>query len=183
MSAIREEQRGLVMRRAGVKIIDRIKRNPIPLAMAGVGLWLFFRSSGGDSEIESQRTASVKARAKAKASDAIDSAREKASELASLASGKTERVRAIAWHKMQGARDEAWDVFQRQPLVGGLVAFAVGAVVAAIIPETEREDALLGDARDRLFDRATELARERAGRVKEAAREEGQEVASGEAGS
>jgi hypothetical protein len=38
--------------------------------------------------------------------------------------------------------------FRDQPLVGGALAFAVGAAIGAALPHTEKEDELLGDAAD-----------------------------------
>lgn len=38
--------------------------------------------------------------------------------------------------------------FRDQPLVGGALAFAVGAAIGAALPRTEQEDALLGNAAD-----------------------------------
>ena len=44
------------------------------------------------------------------------------------------------------------------PIVAGFAALAVGALIGALIPESDREHELMGGARDRLADRARELA-------------------------
>ncbi len=40
--------------------------------------------------------------------------------------------------------------FREQPLVGGALAFAVGAAIGAALPHTDKEDEMLGDAADTL---------------------------------
>lgn len=40
--------------------------------------------------------------------------------------------------------------FQDQPLVGGALAFAVGAAIGAALPRTDREDEMLGDMSDQV---------------------------------
>lgn len=155
------------MRRAGVNIIDKVKRNPIPLAMAGVGLWLFFRNTEG--KIHDALPVD-------KIEEGVDSAREKIEGKIDRAKVKLEGGVDTAKEKMQGAMWKLRDVYDRQPLVAGVVGIAVGAVLAAVIPESQREDALLGDTRDRLLDQATAAARERVGKVKQAMKEEGQRM-------
>jgi len=48
--------------------------------------------------------------------------------------------------------------FRDQPLVAGALAFAVGAALAAALPKTAQEDAVLGDASDKLKAKAGEQA-------------------------
>lgn len=72
--------------------------------------------------------------------------------------------------------------FRDQPLVGGAVAFALGAMIAAVLPRTRQEDALLGETADKVRnltatqathlaedarDKAAELDDEAAGAVAE----------------
>ena len=51
--------------------------------------------------------------------------------------------------------------FRDQPLVGGALAFAVGAAIGAALPHTEAEDAVVGEAaqsvRDNVFEKAEEI--------------------------
>jgi hypothetical protein len=51
------------------------------------------------------------------------------------------------------------DRLTENPLVGGLVALTVGAVIGAMIPATRREGELLGEARDRMMDGVKRAAR------------------------
>ena len=45
------------------------------------------------------------------------------------------------------ARSQTRDLLQDSPLVAGIAALALGAIVAAVIPETGKEDQLLGTLR------------------------------------
>jgi ElaB/YqjD/DUF883 family membrane-anchored ribosome-binding protein len=171
------------VRRTGVntsqKLIDTVKNNPIPAAMVGVGLWLLFRHSSDDGSamiythrdsIDSDEPSKLDT-AKAKATDAVHSARDRASQVAGAAREKvtqaTDDARESASAAAERARARAVqmrmqtrDVMRESPLVAGIAAIALGAIVGAIIPETEKEDQMLGETRDRLLDRGKELARE-----------------------
>jgi ElaB/YqjD/DUF883 family membrane-anchored ribosome-binding protein len=50
------------------------------------------------------------------------------------------------------------NVLHDQPLVGGALAFAVGAAVASAFPHTRQEDKMFGEAADQLKQQAGELA-------------------------
>jgi hypothetical protein len=47
-------------------------------------------------------------------------------------------------------------MLDEQPFVVGAVGIALGALIGAVLPESEREDRMLGQVRDRTLDRATE---------------------------
>src|SRR5438045_5763646 len=77
------------VRRTGVStsqnFITKVKENPIPAAMVGVGLWLLMRNSDGGREfagIEFDEEPSKIDRVKEKATHAVDSARERVSDVA-----------------------------------------------------------------------------------------------------
>ncbi len=55
------------------------------------------------------------------------------------------------------------------PLLVGAAAVLAGAAIGASLPETERENQFMGEARDSVVDRAQEAARDAANTVKEAA--------------
>ena len=58
---------------------------------------------------------------------------------------------------------------EHNPLAVGAVAMAVGAAVGLALPETRREQALMGDARDRVVDNAKSMASSAVDRATEAA--------------
>ena len=102
-----------------------------------------------------------------------------------LGEGARERViqareRAIAASEqasrsMSRGADRAADFFEDHPLVGGAIAFAVGAAVAGALPRTRYEDEHFGEESDRLYheaERIFEEERAKAQRVAGAALDE-----------
>ena len=71
--------------------------------------------------------------------------------------------------RVQEQASRAQGLLQRQlqenPLVVGAVAVAIGGVLAATAPRTEREDQLLGSARDRVVGSARELTEDTMAKV------------------
>ncbi|OHV80916.1 DUF3618 domain-containing protein [Ensifer sp. LCM 4579] len=59
--------------------------------------------------------------------------------------------------------------FRDQPLVGGALAFAVGAAIGAALPRTETEDEAVGEVSDRMREELADRANEAAGEAVAAA--------------
>ena len=53
------------------------------------------------------------------------------------------------------------------PLLVGVGALLIGAAFGLALPETERENALMGETRDSLVERAQQMASDAAGRIQE----------------
>ena len=69
---------------------------------------------------------------------------------------------------MHDGSDAAADMFDRQPLVVGALAFAVGAAVAALLPRTRTENTYLGAQRDSLMSEAERIFHEETERARAA---------------
>lgn len=177
------------MREAGVNasrsFIDKVRDNPIPAAMAGVGMWLLMRDSDRDRgryEVEfipagndyssvaeyrdleyegAGRMADVRERA----SHLADTTKERASHLADRA----RTLGSTARYRMSSAGRQSRDVLTDNPLITGLAALAMGALIGALIPETEKEHELMGETRDRLAHQAKDMAREGVDRARDIA--------------
>ena len=54
---------------------------------------------------------------------------------------------------------------RENPLAVGAAAIAVGAAIGLAIPETERENQLIGETRDHIIDRAQEMATQKVQQV------------------
>ncbi len=67
-------------------------------------------------------------------------------------------------------------MLQEQPLVLGAIGLAAGAVIGAILPETEMENRTLGSARDELAQTAKSMAQERVDALKSVAGEVSERV-------
>jgi hypothetical protein len=82
-----------------------------------------------------------------------------------------------------GSSGQGANLFQRllqdNPLALGLVFFALGAIIGLLLPETQKENELMGEKRDQLLDRGREVVedlRHRAGAVVETAQTAAQEA-------
>src|SRR5205085_8020599 len=79
----------------------------------------------------------------------------------------SDRVRSAATTVQRRTRHFAGD----NPFAAGAIAAAVGLAIGLAIPETERENEILGEARDSVVDRGKEAVRTAAERVQTAAGE------------
>jgi hypothetical protein len=61
-------------------------------------------------------------------------------------------------HRASQMGNDMVNMFESQPLVGGALAFAVGAAMGSLIPHTEQEDQVLGDAADKVKREAGHMA-------------------------
>jgi len=68
------------------------------------------------------------------------------------------RAGAAVQHQIGNLNQTIMTQFRDQPLVGGALAFALGAALGSTLPHTEQEDALLGEASDSVKSMAGEQA-------------------------
>lgn len=137
-------------------MIDKIKSNPIPAAMAGIGLLLMMRGSDRGEDIQE-----------------IDDVTYDANFEAQQSHGRIhemrDRVSGVMSSGMSSARSTGQDLLASNPLILGVAALALGAIVGALVPETERENRIFGERRDDLINRGRDMAREGVDRAKNVA--------------
>ncbi len=131
---------------AKTTVMQTIKQNPVPVALTGIGLgWLAMssrqQSSGGSS-------------AGRAVSQAQDKAQQQASQLGHQAQDQARR-----------AKGEFQRMLQQNPLAVGALAVGLGVAVGLVIPETGKEDQVMGEARDSLAEKAQEKAQDTKGRI------------------
>ena len=154
-----------------------VKNNPVPVALMGIGMaWLMATGNRRPSHLERsgsestgpgmmQRASEGVASAKDRLSQTTQSAREHVGQLGQSARSQVERVR----HQAERMRSGYDSMVRDQPLVLGAIGLAVGAMLAAALPRTREEDRLMGEASDRLTEKAKQLGQEQAGKAKEVA--------------
>jgi hypothetical protein len=167
------------MSNVGRAAMDTIRRNPAPIALAGIGVacagagitWLLMSggkramSSGGAESMQqgrgngAQRAESLKRTLK----HATEVAGTKASALAHEA--------AVQGRKLESSFEET---VQAHPLAMGAAMLAVGTAIGLAIPRTALEDGFLGRERDKLMSAAQRAARGAAKKVESFARHVGE---------
>ncbi|MGR3761800.1 DUF3618 domain-containing protein [Roseobacteraceae bacterium NS-SX3] len=132
------------------------------------------------------------------ASGAMHSAQERAARMRARLAEGTENLSEEARARVIAAREaavdarrraaaavarqseQAADLYDRQPLVAGALALALGAAIGGALPRTRTEDDLMGAHSDALMERAEEIfreEREKAAAVLEAAKSEAEAIA------
>lgn len=170
-------------------LMRRISDHPVPAALTCAGIaWLAFsdgedrddrlytdtwwpedryRSTTAESGGEQSTMGRAKETLSSVASRAPEATREMADRAGRFARGATRRFRGGARGRSNGIQQ----LMRRNPLLAGAGAFVLGTAVGLLLPETERENELMGETRDRMLERAQEKARGVASGAKEAAGE------------
>ena len=181
-------------RRTGSRLVDVIRDNPLPVIAVGAGVtWLLTQRSNSDisgdrmaryaytggerrqgegSSGIKNRIGSAVSSIKDKVSDAASGIAGRASDLASGSQERAGEVSGQARRQTARVRTNLEHVADENPLTVAIGATIVGLAIGLLLPGTERENEMMGSARDQLVDRAGRTAE----RVKDAAAEAGREV-------
>lgn len=143
-------------------VIDTIKRNPIPSALAGAGLALLWanRSKGDEYNYPYGQQPSgpgtapdLGATARGAASTVGDAASTVGGNVAGAVGSMAEGAQQVTGEAFDRSRQTVEEVggqldrfMQANPLAMGAIALGAGAVVGSLLPETPQEQELLGDA-------------------------------------
>jgi gas vesicle protein len=92
------------------------------------------------------------------ASNVASNVTETASNLANRAQETASNVVDQAQYQAQRVEDRFQQSLHSNPLAVGAIAIALGTAVGLALPQTERENQLMGEARDNLIDKAQEVA-------------------------
>jgi len=105
-------------------------------------------------------------------SSAASTVKEKVGDVADYASEVPAQVRSqarMASYKVQNTVND-------NPMIAGITAFAVGAILGLALPKTEAEDRYMGEASEEFSERAKSMAKETAETVQRVAKETGEEL-------
>ncbi len=174
---------GEAIKEVGTTVADKIWKNPIPMALIGLGVGMLVvrnfsngRTTGaprkslpnrrsnyalGDvGQMQSNTGASTLNQVKETASDLASRAKDSATDLASRAKDSASAV---------GSR--FGQVLRENPLAVGAVAVAAGTAVGLVLPSTRLESEYIGDAGEKIVDKVEDVAREALGKVQDAAKQ------------
>jgi len=105
------------------------------------------------------------------ASNVASTVSDTASSVASTVSDTASNVVDRAQYQAQRVEDRFENTLQENPLALGAIALALGTAVGLALPQTERENQLMGEARDTLVERAQEVASDTIDKVQRVAGE------------
>ena len=184
-------------RRTSSRLVEVIRENPLPVIAVGAGVtWLLTQRSRSDVSGDRmaryaytgperrqgqnwQSGSSVSGKVggavsgvKDSVSEAAGGVAERASELKDQAGERIGELSGQARRQTQRIKTNLEHAAEENPLAIGIGAAIVGLALGLLLPGTQREDELMGSARDKLMDRAGETVE----RAKDAAVEAGREV-------
>jgi ElaB/YqjD/DUF883 family membrane-anchored ribosome-binding protein len=196
-SAIKDAAQGAVSnvgeqaRRTSSRLVEVIRENPLPVIAVGAGVtWLLTQRSRSDvsgdrmaryayTGPERRQGHGIKDKVggavsgmKDSVSEAAGGVADRAGELKDQASEHIGDWGNQARQKSQRLKTNLEHAAEENPLALAIGAAVVGLALGLLLPETQRENELMGPARDQLVDRAEETVE----RAKEAAAEAGREV-------
>jgi hypothetical protein len=180
-------------------VMDTIKRNPIPAAMAGAGLALLWmnRSDGGRTHGSSeyrvyrygyggqyepyrQEGPGIGQKAGEKAGEIAGTVGNTVSgAMGTVTDGAGQAASSVVQGASQAADEVGWRLdrfMQTSPLAMGAIALGAGAVAGSIIPETPQEQQLLGDASRQVADTVRQTVDDVANKAEETLEETDQKV-------
>jgi ElaB/YqjD/DUF883 family membrane-anchored ribosome-binding protein len=184
-------------RRTGSRLVEVIRENPLPVIAVGAGVtWLLTQRSRSDFSGDRMaryaytgperrqgdgwqsgtgikgRVGSAVSEAKDSVSEAASGVADRAGELKDRAGEKIGQLGGQARVQTRRIKTNLQHQAEENPLAVAIGAAVVGLALGLLLPGTQREDELMGPARDKLVDRAEQTAE----RVKDAAVEAGRDV-------
>jgi ElaB/YqjD/DUF883 family membrane-anchored ribosome-binding protein len=127
------------------------------------------QSSGGMIEQGRQTASNIASNVSDTASNIASNVSDTASNIAQRAQETASNLTDQAQYQAQRVEDRFQSTLQDNPLAIGAIALALGTAVGLALPQTERENQLLGEARDTLIDRAQEVAQDTIEKVQQVA--------------
>jgi len=194
-------------------LLNMIKGNPIPAALAAVGLGMLWSnrsrgtqssqrssysynrsqsasdwgsgSSYGESSSQGQQMgAQVAGQAQQMAGQVAGQAQQMGGQVQDAAGQVVDQVQNVAGQVQHQVQERAgqvqqqaqglWQMVEANPAVTGALGAVLGGVTALLLPETEKENRLLGETRDRVVTTVQEKAEDTVARVQAAAGDIGQ---------
>lgn len=155
----------------GSSMMETIKQNPIPAAMAAVGLGWLFMETRKQSQHNDYYQDYYQYQPEYYGSSSGSTAQGRMHETAGNVQGKAQQTMGQAQGQMSHMSDQAQErahqakggfeqMMQDNPLAVGVVVAGLGAAVGLAIPETSKENQVMGQTRDSLMSKAQEKAQD-----------------------
>lgn len=182
---------GTAIKETGVSVADSMWRNPIPVALIGLGLGMLvmrsYRGNGGDYQIgqttprkrqnlgSGQTQYGTQYGTRDTSTGSLNQMKETASDLADRSTAALSDLGTKAKDSVSTAGTWFQQTLRENPLAIGAVAVAAGTAVGLALPSTRFESQYVGEASEKLVDKAQEVARDAIHKVQSAAQQMGGE--------
>ena len=164
----------------GRNLGSQMKNNPLPMLLTSVGITWMMMSSGKSGASHGYDTLdydtfdsydSKSGNGSRGIKDAVGNAAAKSRDKAAAVGDRVHGATANVKESAQNARESLVQFYRDQPLLAGSVGIAIGAALGALVPSTEIEDDMLGEASDRSVDAAKSKAVKKYDEVRESAQQ------------
>jgi len=151
---------------SGGGFVGRIRNNPLPALLAGVGItWLALSDRGPTRQRAYRRDRPATGAGRLESEDMSEHRRHDSI----YRTGAPRRAAADVRQTLNSGRNQLEMMVREYPLAVGAAALLVGASLGMVVPETERENEWMGEARDTAVERAQEAASGAVDRAKDVA--------------
>jgi ElaB/YqjD/DUF883 family membrane-anchored ribosome-binding protein len=174
---------GNAIKEVGTTVGDQIWKNPIPLALIGLGVGMLVmknyrgQSSYGNGSTqrkfpEGKRTNYAigdagQPQPQSTGSSTLNQVKDTASDLANRS---TQTLNELGT-KAKNSASRFGEIMRDNPLAAGAVAIAAGTAVGLLIPSTQMESEYIGETGERLVEKVEDVARDALGKVQDAAKQ------------
>lgn len=183
---------GTALKETGRSVGDQVWRNPIPVALIGLGLGMLmvrqFGRKGNGHDYETPRTSPGTRHLSGGAArygtnqygstrygsteGTMDQVKETASDLVNRSSTALSDLGTKARDNASALGTRFGRVLRENPLAVGAVAVAAGTAVGLALPSTRLENEYIGETSEMLVDKAQEVARGAIDKVQDAAKQQ-----------
>ena len=173
------DRAGTAIKETGRSVADGVWKNPIPVALIGVGLGMLmmrrFRGNGYDYKLPQTtprtRQPNMMDQTQRATSSTLGQVRETASDLATRSTSALSDLGTKAKDGVSTIGTRFGQALRQNPLAVGAVAVAAGTAVGLVLPSTRFESEYIGETSERLVDKAEEVARGALDKVQSAAQQ------------
>lgn len=171
---------GTTIKETGMSVAGTMRRNPIPVALIGLGLGMLLVRSfrGGNGRDYEQRYSTPRTPQNfrnnqygATNTGTLNTVKETASDLAQRSTDALGNLGTKAKDAASSLGTTCGNVLRSNPLAMGAVAVAAGTAVGLVLPSTKMESEYIGEASEKLVDKAQEAARGAIDKVQNAAQQ------------
>jgi ElaB/YqjD/DUF883 family membrane-anchored ribosome-binding protein len=175
---------GTAIKETGMSVADSMWRNPIPVALIGLGLGMLvmrsYRGNGRDYQMRQTtprrpQNFSGGQTQYGTTTGSLNQVKETASDLANRSTAALSDLGTKAKDSVSTVGTRLSQALRENPLAVGAVAVAAGTAVGLALPSTRLETEYVGKTSEKLVDKAQEVAREAIDKVQNAAQQMGNE--------